>query len=38
MMICAKYAIETSRERESRHLVEELGRRLSEKSPEPPAP
>jgi hypothetical protein len=38
MMICAKYAIETSRERESRRLVEELGRRLSEKSPEPPAP
>jgi hypothetical protein len=27
-MICAKYAIETSREHETRWLVEDLGRRL----------
>jgi hypothetical protein len=34
MMICAKYAIETTRERDARRLVEEFGRRLSVKSPE----
>jgi hypothetical protein len=34
MMICAKYAIETSREREAQRIVRELGRRLSD-SPEP---
>jgi hypothetical protein len=37
MMICAKYAIETSREHETRWLVEDLGRRLGLNSFEPPA-
>jgi hypothetical protein len=33
MMICAKYAIETSRERDARRLVEDLGRRLGVEEP-----
>jgi hypothetical protein len=36
-MIGAKARVETRRERQTRRLVTELGRRLSEKNPEPPA-